>query len=115
LRCGLGLYCYIFTSHIAGCDGCIAADKNRARRVERPAEDFSRSTDHSGEARHSHALHPKWIPGEQRPAAVIDLAGVKFTANREPLKWRRALDDNFTFQIEVPDGVQEVHAELDFL
>jgi predicted metalloprotease with PDZ domain len=60
--------------------------------------------------------YPKWIPGEHAPSGpVIDLAGVKFTANREPLKWRRALDDNFTFQIEVPDGVREVHAELDFL
>jgi predicted metalloprotease with PDZ domain len=60
--------------------------------------------------------YPKWIPGEHAPSGpVIDLAGLKFTGNGQLLKWRRALDDNWTVLVEVPPGVQEVHASLDFL
>src|ERR1700726_3791600 len=60
--------------------------------------------------------YPKWIPGEHAPSGpVINLAGLKFTANGQVLKWRRALDDNWTILVEVPAGVQEVHATLDFL
>ena len=60
--------------------------------------------------------YPKWIPGEHAPSGpVIDLAGLKFTGNGQLLKWRRALDDNWTVLVEVPGGVQEVHASLDFL
>jgi predicted metalloprotease with PDZ domain len=60
--------------------------------------------------------YPKWIPGEHAPSGpVIDLAGLKFTGNGQFLKWRRALDDNWTINVEVPAGVQEVHASLDFL
>ena len=60
--------------------------------------------------------YPKWIPGEHAPSGpVIDLAGLKFTGNGQLLKWRRALDDNWTILVEVPAGVQEVNAALDFL
>ena len=60
--------------------------------------------------------YPKWIPGEHAPSGpVIDLAGLKFTGNGQLLKWRRALDDNWTILVEIPTGVQEVHAALDFL
>src|SRR6266545_5480251 len=60
--------------------------------------------------------YPKWIPGEHAPSGpVLNLAGLRFTGNGQLLKWRRALDDNWTVQVEVPAGVQEVHASLDFL
>src|SRR6266536_1636134 len=60
--------------------------------------------------------YPKWIPGEHAPSGpVLNLAGLRFTGNGPLLKWRRALDDNWTVQVEVPAGVQEVHASLDFL
>jgi predicted metalloprotease with PDZ domain len=60
--------------------------------------------------------YPKWIPGEHAPSGpVINLAGLKFTGSGQLLKWRRALDDNWTILVEVPAGVQEVHATLDFL
>lgn len=60
--------------------------------------------------------YPKWIPGEHAPSGpVIDLAGLKFTGNGHLLRWRRALDDNWTIQVEVPAGVEEIHAGLDFL
>jgi len=60
--------------------------------------------------------YPKWIPGEHAPdGPVVDLAGLKFSAAGKALKWRRALDDGFTIHVEVPAGVAEVDAELDFL
>src|SRR6266853_2839842 len=60
--------------------------------------------------------YPKWIPGEHAPSGpVIDLAGLKFMGNGQLLKWRRALDDNWTILVEIPAGVQEVNAALDFL
>ena len=60
--------------------------------------------------------YPKWIPGEHAPDGPIDdLAGLKFTGNGQILKWRRDLADNFTIHVEVPTGVNEVNASLDFL
>src|SRR5580693_8332765 len=60
--------------------------------------------------------YPKWIPGEHAPdGPVIDLAGLKFSAAGKPLKWRRDLLDGFTLHVEVPAGVTEISAELDFL
>ena len=60
--------------------------------------------------------YPKWIPGEHAPdGPVIDLAGLKFFAAGKPLKWRRDLLDGFTLHVDVPTGVNEITAELDFL
>jgi predicted metalloprotease with PDZ domain len=60
--------------------------------------------------------YPKWIPGEHAPdGPVVDLAGLKLFAGGKTLKWRRDLLDGFTIHVEVPAGVTEVNAELDFL
>lgn len=60
--------------------------------------------------------YPKWIPGEHAPdGPVIDLAGLKFTANGQTLNWHRDTLDGFTLLVDVPEGVNEVDAELDFL
>jgi len=60
--------------------------------------------------------YPKWIPGEHAPdGPVVDLAGLFFKANGQTLKWRRDLLDGFTIHVEVPAGVTEVQADLDFL
>src|SRR5579864_564232 len=60
--------------------------------------------------------YPKWIPGEHAPdGPVIDLAGLFFKANGQTLKWRRDTLDGFTIHVEIPQGVNEVQAELDFL
>jgi len=60
--------------------------------------------------------YPKWIPGEHAPDGPLDdLAGLKFVGNGQILNWRRDLTDNFTIHIEVPAGVNEVNASLDFL
>jgi predicted metalloprotease with PDZ domain len=60
--------------------------------------------------------YPKWIPGEHAPdGPVVDLAGLKFSAGGKSLKWRRDLLDGFTLHVDVPAGVNEIEAELDFL
>ncbi len=60
--------------------------------------------------------YPKWIPGEHGPTGPIqDLAGLKFTANGQILKWRRDLLDGWTIHVEVPAGAASVDASLDFL
>jgi predicted metalloprotease with PDZ domain len=60
--------------------------------------------------------YSKWIPGEHGPTGPIqDLAGLKFTANGQTLKWRRDLLDGWTLHIEVPAGVSSVSASLDFI
>ena len=60
--------------------------------------------------------YPKWIPGEHAPdGPVVDLAGLFFKANGQTLKWRRDTLDGFTIHVEVPQGVNEVQADLDFL
>jgi predicted metalloprotease with PDZ domain len=60
--------------------------------------------------------YPKWIPGEHGPTGPIqDLAGLKFTANGQTLKWRRDLLDGWTIHVEVPAGASAVNASLDFI
>jgi predicted metalloprotease with PDZ domain len=60
--------------------------------------------------------YPKWIPGEHAPdGPVTDLTGLFFKANGQTLKWRRHTLDGFTIHVEVPQGVSEVQADLDFL
>lgn len=60
--------------------------------------------------------YPKWIPGEHAPdGPVVNLAGLFFHANGQTLKWRRDTLDGFTIHVEVPAGVNEVDADLDFL
>src|ERR1700733_10890276 len=60
--------------------------------------------------------YPKWIPGEHGPTGPIqDLAGLKFTANGQPLKWRRDLLDGWTLHVEVPAGASSIDAALDFI
>jgi predicted metalloprotease with PDZ domain len=60
--------------------------------------------------------YPKWIPGEHAPdGPIVDMAGLFFKANGQTLKWRRDLLDGFTIHVEVPQGISEVQADLDFL
>ncbi len=59
--------------------------------------------------------YPKWIPGEHGPTGPItDLTGLKFTGGGKTLAWRRDLLDGFTFHVEVPAGINEITADLDY-
>jgi predicted metalloprotease with PDZ domain len=60
--------------------------------------------------------YPKWIPGEHGPTGPVqELTGLKFSANGQPLTWRRDLLDGWTFHVDVPQGVSLVNASLDFV
>ena len=61
-------------------------------------------------------FYPKWIPGEHLPGGPInDVTGLQFSANGQPLNWRRDADDMFTFHLDVPAGADAVDVSLDFL
>jgi predicted metalloprotease with PDZ domain len=57
---------------------------------------------------------PKWIPGTHQPfGPVASITGVVFTANGQPLPWRRDDVDLYQFHITIPEGVTTLHAHLD--
>ena len=61
-------------------------------------------------------LYPKWIPGEHGPTGPIeDLAGVRMTANGQPIPWHRDDIDIYEFHIDVPPGVSTLDVALDFI
>ena len=61
-------------------------------------------------------LYPKYIPGEHGPTGpIVNLAGLRFEANGEAVPWSRDAEDMYTFHLQVPAGVSELTASLDFL
>jgi predicted metalloprotease with PDZ domain len=57
---------------------------------------------------------PQWIPGSHMPAGPAqDITGVVFTANGQPLTWRRDDVDLYEFHLTIPPGVTTLHAHLD--
>src|SRR5271168_444841 len=57
---------------------------------------------------------PQWIPGTHMPAGPAqDITGVVFTANGQPLTWRRDDVDLYQFHLTIPAGVTTLHAHLD--
>jgi predicted metalloprotease with PDZ domain len=60
--------------------------------------------------------YPQWIPGEHMPDGPINgMAGLKFTAGRKAIPWRRDLLDMFEFHLEIPQGVTSLDVSFDFL
>ena len=59
-------------------------------------------------------ITPKWIPGDHRPTGPVDdIVGVVFTADGQPLAWRRDDVDLYEFHLTIPPGVTTLHAHLD--
>ncbi len=59
--------------------------------------------------------YPKWIPGEHSPGGPLSqVVRLSFSANGKPLSWHRDDLDIFLFHVDVPTGVTEVQADLDF-
>ncbi|HUA99835.1 MAG TPA: hypothetical protein VMA34_15995 [Terracidiphilus sp.] len=60
--------------------------------------------------------YPKWIPGEHGPdGPIMDLTGLKFTADGKAVPWTRDLLDVFTFHVDVPEGATELEASYDII
>src|SRR6202161_4998753 len=59
---------------------------------------------------------PKWIPGEHGPdGPIANLTGLKFSANGKTIPWQRDLLDNFTFHVDVPEGVDQLDIHFDYI
>src|SRR5271154_6667964 len=57
---------------------------------------------------------PQWIPGTHMPSGPAeDITGVVFTANGQPVTWRRDDVDLYQFHLTIPPGVTTLHAHLD--
>jgi len=60
--------------------------------------------------------YPEWIPGEHMPdGPIINVAGLKFTANGKMLPWRRDLIDMFAIRLDIPPETTTLDIDLDFL
>ncbi len=56
-------------------------------------------------------LLPEWLPGNHAARGPINLlSNIRFTANGEPLTWRRDPYDVYRFVVDVPQGTREVTA-----
>ncbi len=61
-------------------------------------------------------LYPRWIPGAHGPVGPIhNYAGLKITANGQPVRWVRDPSDVYAFQVVVPDGASALEIEAQFL
>ena len=61
-------------------------------------------------------LYPKWVPGGHSPRnEVKNVAGIKFTANGQALKWMRDPQDVYAFHVSVPQGVSAVDVDFQFV
>ncbi len=61
-------------------------------------------------------LYPKWIPGNHSPTGpIVDVAGVKITANGSALTWRRDLVNMYALTCTVPAGASTVDVSLDVI
>jgi predicted metalloprotease with PDZ domain len=60
--------------------------------------------------------YPKWIPGEHAPdGPIVNLVGLKFTANGQTIPWQRDLVDMFKFHLEIPQGVTSLNVDLQYI
>src|SRR5277367_1924345 len=60
--------------------------------------------------------YPKWIPGEHGPdGPIANLTELKFEADGKVIPWQRGLLDVYTFPVDVPAGVTQLHAAYDYI
>lgn len=61
-------------------------------------------------------LYPQWIPGNHGPSGPLNqLAGLRLSANGQPLEWTRDPVNMFAFHVTVPAGASAVQAQYQFL
>ncbi len=59
-------------------------------------------------------VYPEWIPGHHRAAGPINnVVDLKFTANGNPITWRRDDVDMFAIHVDIPAGVTTLEASFD--
>ncbi|MDQ3471817.1 MAG: peptidase M61, partial [Pseudomonadota bacterium] len=61
-------------------------------------------------------LLPEWIPGNHKASGEIaKIAGIRFSAGGQPLRWRRNPLNVFAFHVDVPAGVSNVDLEFQYI
>lgn len=61
-------------------------------------------------------LYPQWIPGNHAPRGPIEkIAGIRFTANGQPVAWTRDPLNVYAFHLDVPAGASTLAAQYDYL
>lgn len=61
-------------------------------------------------------VYPKWIPGEHTPTGpLMQMAGLHFKAGDKELAWTRDKVDMFAFHVDVPQGVNAIDADFDYM
>lgn len=61
-------------------------------------------------------LYPQWIPGDHSPTGPIAmLAGLKLSANGQPLMWKRDKYNVYAFHVDVPAGVSSIDVDFQYL
>ena len=59
-------------------------------------------------------LYPEWIPGEHGPTGpVVDMAGLRVTANGQTIPWTRDSVNMFAFHLNVPAGATALDVVFD--
>jgi predicted metalloprotease with PDZ domain len=60
--------------------------------------------------------YPKWIPGEHSPSGTLSgVTGLRIAGNGARVAWRRDLRDMFAVELVVPEGVQRLDVDFEFL
>jgi predicted metalloprotease with PDZ domain len=61
-------------------------------------------------------LYPEWIPGEHGPTGpVVDLVGLKITADGKAIPWSRDPVNMYAFHVTVPAGASALDVVFDFI
>jgi predicted metalloprotease with PDZ domain len=59
-------------------------------------------------------LYPEWIPGEHGPTGpVVDLVGLKISANGQAIPWSRDAVNMYAFHVNVPAGAAALDVTFD--
>jgi predicted metalloprotease with PDZ domain len=61
-------------------------------------------------------LYPQWIPGNHGPSGALNqFAGLKVSANGQPVEWTRDPVNVYAFHVTVPKGASSVDIEFEYL
>ncbi|TFW16927.1 M61 family peptidase [Massilia arenosa] len=61
-------------------------------------------------------LYPQWVPGQHGPTGpLLQLAGLRITANGQPVEWTRDPVNVYAFHITVPKGAAQIEAQYEYL
>lgn len=61
-------------------------------------------------------VYPEWLPGEHGPTGpIVNFAGLRFTANGQPVRWQRDNVDMYAFHLTVPAGATTLDVRADYL